>query len=184
MVIGFFGRILRDEAGRAQVLLFINIALIVCGLCAGIFALLSMRRYGRKRILGRSIVGVIFNGLIIAALLNLFLPSLLSGTSRSNVVGKWTAKLATKPPSTVVVAFDEDGAFRYDASGANGQVATLSGTWVMTPTKTIGLTIEDVGQGDRTAIGQQLRFGIVQLIDEKQMVVKTDRGEEVYQRIP
>jgi multisubunit Na+/H+ antiporter MnhE subunit len=44
----------------------LSIVLILLGFIFGIIALIGVHRYGRKRILGRSIAGICINGILIA----------------------------------------------------------------------------------------------------------------------
>src|SRR5688572_19184773 len=66
----------RDQWGVGITIGVINILLLVAGLGLGIVALLSMRRFGRERILGRAIVGILLNGLAVGFIASALFPLL------------------------------------------------------------------------------------------------------------
>jgi hypothetical protein len=166
----------RDQAGVATAILAINVCLILAGFGLGIYALLSMRRFGRQRILWRSIVGLTWNGLIIGILLTL-VPLMLVGQMRNRVVGHWRLVSGPNVPAgQIEFTFGDDGTFRLERSMSDRTFPPLTGRWVINRSRVLGLVFE--GDGNPTG------FGTVKTVDDHQMILGTDKGNEVYTRLP
>ncbi|HWE96457.1 MAG TPA: hypothetical protein VG269_21020 [Tepidisphaeraceae bacterium] len=182
-LIGAIGRGARTEPGVAIALFSINMLLILAGFALGIFALVSIRRYGSQYILGRAIGGLLLNGIVIAALILFLLPPLLAGSTKAKVPGHWHMRsVAAGPANQIDVTFNPDGTFHF--VGSNGSASFfVDGRWVLTPSRVIGLTIERA-DGGAFQVGQKIGLGKVSAIDDKVLVLGTDKGDEVYDRIP
>jgi hypothetical protein len=172
------------EPGVAIALVSINMLLILAGFVLGIFALVSIRRYGSQYILGRAIGGLLLNGMAITVILIFVLPLLLAGNTKGKVAGHWHGRsVATGPQQKQVdVTFNPDGTFHFVGSGDSGSFS-IDGRWVMDTSRVIGLIIER-SDGGAPRAGAKIRWGKVNTIDGKQLVLSTEDGEEVYDRVP
>jgi hypothetical protein len=182
--IGIIANASRDKASAAMPLLIINCLLVVAGLVLGIAALVSMRRYGRQGILGRAIAGVLLNGMIVTALAAVVLPLVLAGRVKNQLPGQWSLQAAPKQVmDSTTMTLNQDGTFILESSRDSATIMSVSGTWVLTRTRVLGVNIERVKQGEPSAVGQRIGLGTVKSIDEKQMTLQTDNGEERYARV-
>jgi hypothetical protein len=171
----------RDQPGVAIVVASINVFLIAAGFILGIVALILMRRYGRARILGRAVAGLLFNGVLILAMLGLVLPFFLVGFAKSRVVGHWM----TRPDGhsqPVDLTFNKDDTFHFAGSN-KGTSVSLDGHWVMRPDRAIFITIERVEAGSPSAVGKRMGLGIVRTVNDQEMILGTDNGQETYDRV-
>src|SRR3954452_1975046 len=177
LVIGLLSNGSRGQPSVAITLFGINVLLVIAGLSLGVVALLSMRRYGRQRILGRAVVGVLFNGMIITALIALVLPLVLAGGIKNRLPGHWSIESARgQAPETIAITLNEDGSFAFESSRDGATTASFSGTWTLTRARVLGITIEHVTHGDASAVGKRIGLGSVKSIDDNHMVLQTDIG--------
>jgi hypothetical protein len=184
LVIGLLTLGNREQPGVNTAIFTINCLLIVAGFALGMFALLSMHRYGRQRILGRVIIGLLLNTIIIIVTLSTLFPLIRAGRMRGQVVGHWQMQSSPKGIARQFdVTFNKDGTFHFAGSGV-GYEAAIDGHWVLTPSFVVGLTVENVAVGDVAAVGKKMGLGVVKAIDARQMVLRTDNGDEVYTRMP
>lgn len=184
-LIGAIGRGAGTEPGVGIALFSINMLLILAGFGLGIFALFSMRRYGRQYILGRAIGGLLLNGIVIVCLLAFVFPLLLAGNTKGRVVGRWQMRSVAVGPQQeqIEITLNPDGTFHFTGGGGDKAVS-MDGQWVLTPKQIIGLTIERVNTGNASIIGSKIGFGTVKSVDDKKLVLGTDKGEEIYDRVP
>jgi hypothetical protein len=183
-LIGAIGRGAHTEPGVGIALFSINMLLILAGFALGIFALVSMRRYGRQYILGRAIGGLLLNGIVIAGLLTFMLPILLAGNTKGQVVGRWQMRsVPVGSQKQIEITLNPDGTFHFTGSGGVKAVS-MDGQWVLTPGQVIGLTVERVDSGNASIVGSKIGFGAVKSVDDKKLVLRTDRGEEIYDQVP
>jgi hypothetical protein len=171
----------RSEPGVANIIAVVNVFLIVAGFILGVVALISMRWYGRARILGRAVGGLLFNGVFIFSMVVLVLPYLTVGLTKSRVIGRW----ATHPDghsNPIELILNNDLTFHFGGS-ASGIIVSLDGHWEMRPDRAIFLTIDHVESGSQSATGKQIGLGIVQTVNDQEMTLKTDNGQETYDRV-
>ena len=92
----------------------VNLILILAGFFLGIAALISIRRYGSKGILGRAIGGVCLNGLFLLAGLIALMPILERNRLAAKLPGHWrlVSSTATTSVSNVDLIFNPDGTFQ------------------------------------------------------------------------
>ncbi|HZK79922.1 MAG TPA: hypothetical protein VFC46_02620 [Humisphaera sp.] len=155
--------------------------MIAAGLILGVVALFSMRRYGRERILGRAIGGLLFNGFILVAIIVILAPSLGLVRTKKRVVGHWRLNSIHGVPK-IDLSLDENGQFTLKSSNGASPVASMEGHWIMTPKKTIGVTIERVSGGSQSTVGTKFGLGTVKSVDDEHLILQTDNGEETYAR--
>jgi len=185
LIIGVLTAHNRNEPGVATAMLIISIILILAGLGLGVTALILMGRYGRRRILGRAVVGVGFNGLIAVVVVMALLPLVVAGRMKSKLAGHWSTQVTVNHvANTIDLILDKDGTFHFDSASGGAATTSLSGTWMMDRAKVLGVHIEQVSHGDPSAAGQSIGLGRIQSVDDQQMILKTDKGQEVYTRIP
>jgi len=184
LAIGSFAMGNKDQPSVAISLGIINLALITSGLCLGIAALLSIRRYGRQGILMRAIVGVVLNTMVVVALLLVLLPAVMAGRMKEQLSRRWAMQGTQDPLSgNVTLTFDRSGSFTAEASRQDGTTTTLTGAWVFTPKRVIGVTIKQATTGDLASAGKHLGLGTVKSVDDRQLILQTDHGEETYNRL-
>ena len=163
-------------------LFYLNVTLIVLGFLAGIGALVSMSRFGKSGILGRAIGGLLLNGLAIGALLAFLTPLVRTAQMRTALVGDWALVQAPDLNAKIDVHFDKDGRFRFTTDDALNSPAVFSGKWALTSNRVVAIKIEQVENGNQEMVGQSIGLGSIESVDQKQMVLKTDKGHETYQK--
>ena len=160
-----------------------NLILIVAGFVLGVVALISTRRYGGKGILGRAVAGVALNGLFLLSGLVLLIPLMQRSHLVTGLAGHWRMVSSPTPSAgTIDITFNRDGTFHMTASG--GKPVDLTGRWEVSFGKVLGVHVSHVAAGDPGAAGRDLGLGRVTSNDQRQFVLATDHGDEVYQRIP
>jgi len=158
---------------------------IVAALALGIAALVSMRKYGRRGILWRAIVGVALNGLVLAAAATLLVPMMGASRTKGQVAGRWTMQSSPHaPPGKTVVTFNADGTFAMDVADGATPIVALSGRWTMDATRVIGITVDRVTTGNAEIAGKSMGLGRVTSVDAQRLVLKADAGDETYERTP
>jgi hypothetical protein len=187
ILVGCFSRSSNSERSVVLALAWFNLALIGAGFVLGIIALLSMKKFGRERILGRALFGILINGLVLGLFVSVLMPSRASAAVRQQVVGRWQLQSSSQQQasSQLEVALNADGTFKLTSRSSDGRSGSVIGTWVMTPTRTVGITVDRVeGGGDTSLVGKKIGLGQVKQVDAGRLVLTTDKGEEVYQRLP
>jgi hypothetical protein len=189
LVLGCLTRRNRDENPDVGVVIaYINLALVVAGFVLGIVALVSMRRYGPQRILGRAIVGVLLNGLALAAFASFLIPARAAWVLKGQVAGHWRLQSAsaatTNNFSQLDLTFNPDGSFKLDGARADGAKMSARGTWIITPKRLVGVDVKHVDGNGQSLVGQKLGLGRVKRVDHTALVLETDKGEETYSRLP
>jgi hypothetical protein len=188
-LIGCFGRAgaSADKSDRsvALTLFGINMLLIVTGFVprhrrAGLDETLRAGAHPRP-----AIIGVVLNGLALLLVATVFLPLMGAGNTKQQVVGTWRLTNSADPSiKQLDITFNKDDTFTFVSSRVDGAKVTITGKWVFTPTKTIGLDVEKLNGEDNPAMtGKKMGLGKVKKIDAKNMTLTTDKGEEVYQRV-
>jgi len=174
------------NSGEFDVLISIfvvNSLLIVTGFSLGIFALISMRWYGRKGILVRGVLGTLFNAIVIAAILAILLPVMLTARVKARVAGHWQYRSgAVGGMSRADVQFYPGGKFHISAV-VSGKSVSFGGDWEFTDSREIGVTIDEVETGNPATVGQKMLLGTVEEADDH-LVLKTETGSEFYDRVP
>jgi hypothetical protein len=184
-VIGIFSRSSHGELGVAIALFSINVFLIIVGFGLGVLALFSMQWYGPERILGRAVGGVLLNGLLMVFILFFMLPLLTAGRVKGQLAGHWQKRPDTASAGVQLdLTLADDGAFHFTSSGDPHGPVVLDGKWAMTPMHGIRLNIERVDVGSPSAVGKNFLVGTVKTIDDKQLILRTETGEEAYDKIP
>jgi len=160
----------------------LNLLLLVAGLIFGIVALSLIKKYGKERILGRAIAGVVINAVLLLAVATLLLPLMTAGNVRAKVAaGTWHMK--SNPDPTVTKAdltFNSDGTYVADMTQRSLDLH-MTGHWTFSRLHDIGMTIENVN-GITPKTSESLVLGNVESVDDKQMTLRTDKGKEFYQR--
>ena len=189
LLIGCFARS-NSDPNVSLILFWLNVSLILAGFVLGIIVLLSMKQYGTEGILGRAIAGILLNGLCIGLLIVVMLPLLGAGRTKDQVVGHW--RMTNKPDPAIKqidLTLTKNGRFDLTTQRVDGISVTIDGTWVFTPKRLIGVTVEHVNasggaNADTSMVGKKIGLGTVKTIDQEQMVLATDKGEESYKRLP
>lgn len=178
-VIGAVTRINQSQDRSVAIaILVINSLLVLSGFVFGIVALVSMRRFGRSGILVRSILGILFNGAVIALVAMTLIPLVSHGALRSRVVGHWQMQ---QGEHAIDIQLLDDGTFRFATPSIPGS-AQLVGRWVLTRDKVIGLNIDAVAGGDQSAVGKKIGLGRIETVDDRTLILQTDNGKEMYNR--
>jgi hypothetical protein len=185
LIIGLLTAGNRNQPGVAMTMLVINIVVVFAGLGLGIAALILMSRYGRQRILGRAAVGVALNGLLVAVVVMALVPVVVTGRMKSRMAGHWSMHVTANPvASTIELVLNQDGTCHFDSVNGGKATASLDGDWTMNRYRILGVRIQKVSYGDASAVGQSFGLGRVQLVDDQQMILQTDKGQEIYSRVP
>ena len=183
VLVGFFAHANKDSTGVASALFVVNVLLLISGFALGITALVSMRRYGRPRILVRASIGTIANGLVIAALLSLVLPLMMAARAKTKLTGKWIAQsVPVQPGDKMTIDLAKDGGFTFDTTRDGAPYVTLNGTWEFNRARVLSIHIDHVATGSSTAVGKTLGLGTVTSVNEIEMILNTDHGPETYRR--
>lgn len=188
ILIAFLTRRSAEEAGLQKAVGWLNLSLMVAGFLLGIAALISMRVYGRQGILGRAVIGVVVNALLLLAAASFLLPVFAAQRLRAQVVGHWELESRAgrvAAPLKIDIHFAGDGTFRMTMPDATGRrVASASGSWRVDRRRTIGLVVEGIEVGDPFDVGETIALGIIKSVDADRMVLKTAQGEDVLRRLP
>ena len=78
--------------------------------------------------------------------------------------------------------FEKDGTFSTDTKRNGETLMQADGHWTFTSSRVIGLTIDHITVGKPSVEGTNMALGRVKLIDDQQMVLGTDNGDETYTR--
>lgn len=160
----------------------LNAALLLGGLAMGVVALSLVGKFGREGILGRAIVGVTVNGLLVGLMAIALVPAMSAGRVRNRVVGHWRGPQAT-PARAMDVAFDADGTFTMaSAPGVVAPKVAVAGHWYFTRDQLIGVEVDRVDTGDPGAVGKKMGLGKVKTISDAELVLSTDHGDERFAR--
>lgn len=173
------------ERSAVMALMWLGILLIVAGFGLGIFALISVKKYGPERILGRAIVGVILNGLALAMILYVVNFAASANAVKQQVAGTW--RMTSGGDANIKqldITFNKDGTFKMDSKRIDGLAVVVTGKWDFSPTKLITVTIQNVVGGDGSLNGKRMGLGNVKSVDSREMTLRTDKGEEKYKRLP
>src|SRR4029079_2571363 len=77
------------DRGVGLALAGLSMLLVAAGLCMGIFALLSVRKYGPERLLGRAVGGIILNGIALAMIGGLLVMARSPAVIKRQLPGRW-----------------------------------------------------------------------------------------------
>ncbi len=123
-----------DDRSVAIAVFSINMVLILSGFALSVIALASMRRYGRRGILGRGIAGLLFNGLVLAAVATFLLPKVFAGNIKGQIVGHWRMQANPSTPGKQIdITFSPGGKFHFVMSDSGHAPVMADGDWVLTP---------------------------------------------------
>jgi uncharacterized membrane protein YeaQ/YmgE (transglycosylase-associated protein family) len=175
----------KDMAGVAVAMAWLNIVLMVAGLLAGLFALISMRRFGRKGILSRSLAGVAINGALVGVVIAIFWPMIAARGMADQLVGTWhmTSGSTLRKGSTLDVSFHADKTFDFTVTPPAGAATHVFGTYKFTVgDQAIGIVVDRVENGDPTMAGERILLGRVVEVDATHLRLGTDKGDELYDR--
>jgi len=172
------------DRGVGLALAGLSVLLITAGLCLGIFAVVSVKKYGPERILGRAISGIILNGIALAMIGGLLVMARSPVVIKRQLPGRWQlTSSAAKSVKQFDVTFTPDGTFKASTTRNDGAARAFTGTWDVTSSRLLRLNIQNVVGSDVSMKGQDLGLGVVKSIDAKQMTLSTSDGDETYQRV-
>lgn len=176
----------RHEAGVKIALFVISTVLLIAGLGLGIVALISTRRFGTDRILTRAILGVVLNGMAIVLLAVFLLPLLATGRVKTQVVGHWHMQHSVPPPPNgpLDITLNSDGTFELDGKLPTGVPLAIKGTWTMNRSREIDVRFVSVNDKAADPASKPIGLGIVRSVSDTQLSLKTDSGQEDYDRVP
>lgn len=173
----------RNQPGVAIAVAVINLLLIAAGFVFGIIALFSMRRFGRSRIMGRAVAGLLLNGLVIAACVSFTLPLIMFSRARSQMIGHWHVR--TKPGVPQIdVTFNKDGTIHFVILPPAAPAISMDGRWEMSQDRSVVTTIAHVTGSDRTSEGKTIGLGHFKSATDHELVMGTDHDDEIYDRVP
>ena len=184
LMLGFcISTMLQKERSTVLAIAYFNLVLMVLGFLAGVIALVAMKKYGREGILYRAVGGVILNGLLLASVATLLFPMLQRGRMRDQLVGSWTlVHSPTESQTGSQLDLQKTGRFRFVTSTTVDAPPTVSGTWILTSNRTLGLDVEQVEHGNADMAGQKIGLGKVRSVEKARMVLETDKGDEIFER--
>jgi len=182
-LIGQVAKVSNDQT-VAIIAVVINLGLIVTGFCLALAALAAYSQHHRSGVLGRAIGGVLFNGLALAGAAYVLVPLAGHLQTKHKLAGRWSMNV---PPGYVIksatLTLTPDGDFTLESSTARGPTA-LAGHWGLNREEVLGVKVDRVSTGANPAtIGKPIGLGKVQSVDDYQMTLTTDHGEETYARI-
>jgi hypothetical protein len=179
------GAVQASSAAQTNVALaWLNVALIVVGFLLGLFALISMRRFGREGILWRASTGIVLNGLLLLVLMSVFSAARGMANQRAQLVGTWHLQSAPeKMAGSMALSLRADGTFDFDQTNPAGKRTRVFGEWVMLRDRKLGISIDRVENANPQMVGQKMGLGFVESVDAGQMKLRTDAGNEVYSRV-
>jgi hypothetical protein len=181
MMLGYISKANQGNPGARFVISVIGIIILFAGLCLGVAALVSYNQRPRPGILRRAVGGVLFNGLTLFAVAYLVIAH---GQMETKLTGRWAMNV---PPGSFLrsatLTLDPNGKFTLETSTATQSVA-MAGDWSVNSSDVLGVKPEQVSPGANTSVvGTPIAVGKVESIDDHQMTLDTDRGEETYARI-
>ncbi|HSZ59351.1 MAG TPA: hypothetical protein VK797_27155 [Tepidisphaeraceae bacterium] len=184
LVLGILSMTKQDRA-VAIAIGSINALLAISGLILGVVALVSMRRYGRKRILGRAVVGTGMNAAIIGLVVSILMPAMHRAKFVHQLSGHWRLLSESGGPRQQIdFILNPDFTFRMERSQSEATRLAVSGDWGLLQNESIDIKINHIEGGDAAMVGKQMPLGAVKSVDEGRLVLATDHGDEVYQRVP
>ena len=171
------------DRGVGTALAALSVLLVAVGMCLGIFAVLSVKKYGPERILARAIGGIILNGIAIAMIGGLVMMARSPAMIKKQLPGRWQlVPAASSPVKQFDMTLNADGTFKVVNTRKDGAVRAFTGTWNLSAARLLRLNIQNVVGSDVSMKGQDLGLGVVKSIDAKQMTLATSDGDETYQR--
>lgn len=184
VMLGFcVSTMMQRERSTILAIAYFNLVLMVLGFLAGVIALVAMRKFGREGILYRAVGGVILNGLLLASVYAMLRPLLQARAMQEDLVGVWT--LIRSPVETQTgsqLDLQKDGRFRFVTNTHIDAPPTVSGKWVLTTDRTLGLDVQQVENGNNEMAGQKIGLGKVRSVQKTKMVLETDKGDEIFER--
>jgi len=171
-------------SGVGIVVAVTNLVLITLGFVLGVSALVSMKWFGRRRILWRAVVGVALNGVLLLAVLAAFGPWIARSRVAKQLVGHWrlvSAQGATK--GQLEMTLNADQTCRVNGKAGNGGPLDVTGHWTLSVRRELGIRIEHVTVGNPGSIGKDIGLGKVRSVDDRQVVLEAGDGDEVYERV-
>lgn len=176
-LISVFTKSVQEQSrGALMAILSINILLIVMGFIFGIVALVSTRRFGREGIFGRAISGIVLNGLVLMVVLFILAPMANSARIKTHLVGHWSliqTQQETEKNGQLELIIDKNGDIDLIQTIGSLPPETIHGQWGLTKSNVIGIKIED----------KKFGLGSVKTLDEIELILGTDSGEEMYKRV-
>ena len=173
LAIGCLGRAggMQDRSA-AMVLATINMLLIVAGFILGIVALISVKKHSPERILGRAIIGIILNGLVLALILFAFSSMGSAGQIKKQVVGAWQYQSGPdRNLKTALITFNADDTFKMQSTFVSGGGVSMTGKWSFSPPGS-----------DGSMNGQKIALGAVKRVDLRELVLASEKGDETFKR--
>jgi hypothetical protein len=175
----------REQSVMLYAIPILNLTLLVAGFILGIVALMSMKRFGTERILGRAIGGIVLNGIVLACLAALLLPVLAAGQVKTRIVQHWrlphSSTAANNGP--IDIAFSADGTYRMDTVSPTAGPLVVLGNWSMNRSQQIHITIVTVNGKPVGPPPKEMDLGIVNTVTADHLSLKTDNGFEEYDRV-
>jgi hypothetical protein len=185
IILGCITRSAGNDAGVATAIFYINVLLIVAGFGLGIFALATSKKYGPERIVGRAIIGVILNGIALTMIIYVVMPVIAAAGMRDKIVGRWQLSSGgDNLTKSIDLNFGKKGAVDMTTTLVDGRSMSMNGTWIFTPTKEIGFKVQNITGGDPAMVGKTVGVGTVKIVDSQRMVLGTDKGDQIFKRVP
>jgi hypothetical protein len=188
LTVVFIGVLTRINAANAPsvgiAVAWINGGLIVLGFILGLVALISMRRFGPKGIFARAITGVVINGLLLFVLIGVVMAARGLSRNRQLLHGHWQMQSSPdKSYKQLDLSLNADNSFVLDGDKPDGAPIRMSGSWKIAERGMLGVTINSVQGADANMNGKHVELGAVKTIDDQQLILSTEKGDETYRRV-
>ncbi len=186
VLIGVLTRLSLGQFPRVVIAIaWINAGLIVIGFLLAIAALISMRRFGPDRILIQGIVGGVINGAFFVIFLGAIMSARALVRNRELLMSHWQMQSGPdKSFKSLDLTLKPDNTFVMEGDKVEGQHLNMAGTWDVSARGLLGVKVGQVNAENTDLKGKHVNLGTVKTINEQQLILSTDKGEEIYRRAP
>ena len=186
VLIGVLTRLSLGQFPRVAIAIaWINGGLIVIGFLLAVAALISMRRFGPDRILIQGIVGGVINGAFFVIFLGAIMSARALVRNRELLMSHWQMQSGPdKSFKSLDLTLKPDNTFVMEGDKVEGQHLNMAGTWDVSARGLLGVMVGQVNAENTDLKGKHVNLGTVKTINEQQLILSTDKGEEIYRRAP
>jgi len=186
VLIGVLTRLSLGQFPRVVIAIaWINGGLIVIGFLLAVAALISMRRFGPDRILIQGIVGGVINGAFFVIFLGAIMSARALVRNRELLMSHWQMQSGPdKSFKSLDLTLKPDNTFVMEGDKVEGQHLKMAGSWDVSARGLLGVMVGQVNAENTDLKGKHVNLGTVKTINEQQLILSTDKGEEIYRRAP
>jgi hypothetical protein len=162
---------------------WINGGLIVLGFLLAIAALISMVRFGPEGILMQATIGLVLNGALLLVLLSVIMSARALVRNRQLLMAHWQLQSGPdKSFKSLELTLDPNNTFVIEGDKNDGTHIKTDGTWTVSGGGLIGVTVDHANGENSQLKGKHMDLGTVRTLNEQQLILGTDKGDETYRR--